>query len=107
MHPFISEKEIEQTLEGAQPTRELVREIIAKSLNKKRLTMQETAVLVNAADPELVEEIKAGARKLKEQVYGKRIVLFAPLYVGKSSRADQRGRDAGRYGTEKADPGLW
>ncbi|MCD4710932.1 MAG: [FeFe] hydrogenase H-cluster radical SAM maturase HydG, partial [Bacteroidales bacterium] len=82
MVPFISEKEIEEILSGAQPNRELVREIIAKSLSKRRLTMQETAVLVNATDPELVEEIKAGARNLKEQVYGKRIVLFAPLYVG-------------------------
>ncbi len=82
MVPFISEKEIEAILAGAQPSHALVREIIAKSLSKKRLTMQETAVLVNASDPELVEEIKAGARKLKEQVYGKRIVLFAPLYVG-------------------------
>ena len=44
--------------------------------------MQETAVLLKAEDPELVEEIKAGARLLKEQIYGKRIVLFAPLYVG-------------------------
>ncbi|MCD4710103.1 MAG: [FeFe] hydrogenase H-cluster radical SAM maturase HydG [Bacteroidales bacterium] len=82
MVPFISEKEIEEILSGAQPDRELVREIIAKSLSKRRLTMQETAVLVNATDPELIEEIKAGARNLKEQVYGKRIVLFAPLYVG-------------------------
>jgi len=82
MHPFISEKEIDDILNGAQPEAALVREIIAKSLNKKRLSMQETAVLVNTTDPELVEEIKAGARKLKEQVYGKRIVLFAPLYVG-------------------------
>ena len=82
MVPFISEKEIEAILAGAQPDRALVREIIAKSLSKKRLSMQETAILVNATDPELVEEIKAGARKLKEQVYGKRIVLFAPLYVG-------------------------
>lgn len=82
MVPFISEKEIEEILAGAQPDRKLVRDIIAKSLSKRRLTMQETAVLVNATDPVLVEEIKAGARKLKEQVYGKRIVLFAPLYVG-------------------------
>jgi 2-iminoacetate synthase len=82
MVPFISEREIEEILAGAQPDRALVREIIAKSLSKKRLSMQETAVLLNATDPELVEEIKAGARKLKEQVYGKRIVLFAPLYVG-------------------------
>ncbi len=82
MVPFISEKEIEGMLEAATPTKELVGKIIAKSLNKKRLSMQETAVLVNATDPDLIEEIKAGARKLKEQVYGKRIVLFAPLYVG-------------------------
>ena len=82
MVPFISEKEIEEMLDHADPTRERVHEIISKSLDKKRLTMQETAILVNATDPELVEEIKAGAQRLKEQVYGKRIVLFAPLYVG-------------------------
>ena len=82
MVPFISEKEIEEILQYATPTRERVHEIIAKSLNKQRLSMQETAVLLKATDPDLVEEIKAGARRLKEAVYGKRIVLFAPLYVG-------------------------
>ncbi len=80
--PFISETEIENILKGALPDKVLVRKIIDKSLNKKRLSMEETAVLVNTTDPELVEEIKEGARRLKEQVYGKRIVLFAPLYVG-------------------------
>jgi 2-iminoacetate synthase len=82
MVPFISERELEEILAGAEPDRKRVLEIIAKSLGKKRLTLQETAVLINTEDPELIEEIKAGARKLKEQVYGKRIVLFAPLYVG-------------------------
>jgi 2-iminoacetate synthase len=82
MVPFISEKEIIGILEQSEPTKEHVRKIIAKSLNKQRLSMQETAVLLKATDPELVEEIKTGARQLKEQVYGKRIVLFAPLYVG-------------------------
>ncbi|MEZ5070486.1 MAG: [FeFe] hydrogenase H-cluster radical SAM maturase HydG [Bacteroidales bacterium] len=82
MFPFISEKEIEGILESATPDKERVREIIAKSLEKKRLSLEETAVLLQATDPELVEEIKAGARELKERVYGKRIVLFAPLYVG-------------------------
>lgn len=80
--PFISEKEIEETLKQANPQRARVLSIIAKSLDKKRLTMQETAVLLKTTDPELVEEIKEGARRLKEQIYGKRIVLFAPLYVG-------------------------
>ena len=51
-------------------------------MSKNRLTLEETAVLVNTTDPELVEEIKDAARKLKKEVYGDRIVLFAPLYVG-------------------------
>ena len=59
-----------------------VREVIARSLEKNRLSLEETAVLINAEEPALVEEIKSAARTLKEQVYGKRIVLFAPLYVG-------------------------
>ncbi len=44
--------------------------------------MQETAILLNADEPEYIEQIKDGARKLKEQIYGNRIVLFAPLYIG-------------------------
>lgn len=80
--PFISELEIEEILDSQRSTPDRVRQIIARSLGKNRLTLEETAVLLNTEDAELVEEIKAGARLLKEQVYGKRIVLFAPLYVG-------------------------
>ncbi len=54
----------------------------AKSLSKQRLEPEETATLINAGDPELIEEIKQGARDLKTMVYGNRIVLFAPLYIG-------------------------
>ncbi len=82
MKPFIDENEIHDILNNTQPTKEQVREVIAKSLNKNRLSMHETAMLVNTTDPELIEEIKQGAKTLKEKVYGKRIVLFAPLYVG-------------------------
>lgn len=84
MQPFISEKEIGEMLQDADADTDKarVREIIARSLEKHRLTMQETAVLLKTTDPELIGEIKEGARKLKEQVYGNRIVLFAPLYVG-------------------------
>ena len=82
MKPFISEEEIWDIIHAAEPTKDEVRAIISKSLGKKRLSLQETALLINTTDPELVEEIKAGARRLKEMVYGNRIVLFAPLYVG-------------------------
>ncbi len=82
MKPFIDEAEIHAILENTVSTPERVREVIAKSLDKNRLSMEETAVLINTTDPELIEEIKQGAKALKEKVYGKRIVLFAPLYVG-------------------------
>ncbi|MCY2994531.1 MAG: [FeFe] hydrogenase H-cluster radical SAM maturase HydG [Planctomycetota bacterium] len=57
-------------------------ETIAKSLSKEPLTVAECAVLVNTTDPELVESIFAAARQLKRDVYGNRIVFFAPLYIG-------------------------
>ncbi|MEE4117306.1 MAG: [FeFe] hydrogenase H-cluster radical SAM maturase HydG [Marinilabiliaceae bacterium] len=82
MKPFIDPDEIWDLINKSISTPERVREIIAKSLSKQRLTMEETAVLINTSDPVLVSEIKKGARKLKEKVYGNRIVLFAPLYIG-------------------------
>ncbi|HAN18740.1 MAG: [FeFe] hydrogenase H-cluster radical SAM maturase HydG [Bacteroidetes bacterium GWC2_33_15] len=82
MKSFIDPEELWDYINNTQATKERVREIIAKALNKERLTLAETAVLINASDPELIEEIKQGARTLKEKVYGNRIVLFAPLYIG-------------------------
>jgi 2-iminoacetate synthase len=82
MEPFIDPSEIWSILNNAKADKTRVRELIAKSLSKERLTLAETAVLINADDRELVEEIKAGARELKKNVYGNRIVLFAPLYIG-------------------------
>lgn len=82
MQPFIDADEIWSMLRKARPSKARVREVIAASLDKKRLSLEETAILISATDPDLVEEIKEGARSLKEKVYGERIVLFAPLYVG-------------------------
>jgi 2-iminoacetate synthase len=80
---FIPENEIFQWLKKTKnPSPERVREIIAKSLDKNRLDPEEMAVLINADDPVLVNEIFEGARELKQRIYGNRIVLFAPLYIG-------------------------
>ncbi len=59
-----------------------LREVIAKALDKQALSVEETAVLLHARDPELREEVFSAARDLKQRVYGNRIVLFAPLYIG-------------------------
>ncbi|HNS16868.1 MAG TPA: [FeFe] hydrogenase H-cluster radical SAM maturase HydG [Bacteroidales bacterium] len=82
--PFIDPGEIWNYLDHAQPTMDRVRQIIDRSLSKNRLSLEEVAVLIKADDPAMISAIKEGARKLKEIVYGQRIVLFAPLYVGNS-----------------------
>jgi 2-iminoacetate synthase len=82
MKPFIDPDEIWSLINRVPADKARVREVIQASLDKKRLSLEETAVLLNATDPDLIEEIKEGARTLKKKVYGERIVLFAPLYVG-------------------------
>ena len=84
---FIDEPYLFSLLEhGAEPAE--VRDIIAKSLAKEPLSLEETATLLTVEQPELVEELFEAARKLKRDVYGNRIVLFAPLYVGNECTND-------------------
>lgn len=59
-----------------------VKEILTKARAKKGLNREEAAVLLQTEDKKLVEEIYSVAHQIKEEIYGKRIVLFAPLYVG-------------------------
>jgi 2-iminoacetate synthase len=82
MQPFIDADEIWGYLHQTVPTPEKVSTIIQKSLAKNRLNLEETAILINATDKESVQRIKEGARELKTRIYGNRIVLFAPLYIG-------------------------
>ena len=80
---FIPQDRIAELLESTRnPDPVWIREIIAKSLDKNRLEPEETAALLNVEDEELWQEIFEGAGTLKERIYGNRIVLFAPLYIG-------------------------
>jgi len=80
---FIDEAYIQSTLKASrQPDPSRVKDIIQKSLSKNRLDPEEMATLIHVEDPELLELIYEGARTLKDMVYGNRIVLFAPLYIG-------------------------
>lgn len=81
--PFIDPEEIRGILAATQnPTQDQVREAIAASMGRKRLSMQQTAVLLNARGAENERLILDAARQLKKEVYGERIVIFAPLYIG-------------------------
>ncbi|NLE65496.1 MAG: [FeFe] hydrogenase H-cluster radical SAM maturase HydG [Elusimicrobia bacterium] len=68
--------------ETKAPDRAEVREILAKSLSVKDLTLEETARLIRVTDPALLEEMRAAALQVKLKVYDNRIVTFAPFYLG-------------------------
>ena len=81
---FIDDAEILSTLEEAKSIAkdsEAVRAILDKARTCKGLTHREAAVLLEITDPELEAELYSLAKEIKERIYGRRIVLFAPLYV--------------------------
>ena len=49
---------------------------------KDTLSLEEVAVLLNSPQKERIERIFETAKEIKERVYGHRVVLFAPLYLG-------------------------
>jgi len=65
-----------------------IREILAKSLELRALDMTEVSSLLALEDKALWNEVFDTARKVKEKVYGKRIVLFVPLYLSNECSND-------------------
>ena len=81
---FISDEEIRDTLAYADANKdnlELIDEIIEKAKLQKGLTHREASVLLACDNEEKLQEIYRLAEKIKEDYYGNRIVLFAPLYL--------------------------
>jgi len=79
---FINPEQIRNTLADARPTPERVRQVLARARELKGLDAADAAVLLNVTDPDLEAEVLAVAGEVKETIYGRRMVLFAPLYIG-------------------------
>ena len=79
---FIKEEKIVALLAAAKNvSRDETANIVDKARQAKGLTLAETAALLQVTDPELLAGIFAAAKEVKERIYGRRVVLFAPLYV--------------------------
>lgn len=85
---FIDPAEIEYFLSKTESSDGKVQEILTKSLAKQRLTLEEVAVLLNTREKKLTDQVKQTANVLKNEIYGNRIVLFAPLYIGNKCSND-------------------
>lgn len=79
---FVDVELIERELaENSRPDPARIRDIVAKSLSLARLDPSETAALLQCGDDDLWQEMYEAGLKVKQSVYGRRIVFFAPLYV--------------------------
>ena len=59
----------------------MIERLLARAVDCKGLTHREAAVLLECDQPDLNEKMFHLARQIKEELYGQRIVLFAPLYL--------------------------
>jgi len=78
---FIDHEAITGWLEAPPPERGRLREILDRAREARGLEPDEVAALVASDDPDLWAEVFTAAREVKEAIYGRRLVLFAPLYI--------------------------
>ena len=79
---FINEEEIEKVLaQYSTPDKRQVDEVLCKAREMKGLNLHDVAVLTSISDPEQLHKLFMTANDIKETIYGKRLVLFAPLYI--------------------------
>ena len=79
---FINEKEIWDAIEKNQnPDFERINDVLKKASEMKGLTLSDVAVLTSISDPKMLDKLFETANRVKETIYGKRLVVFAPLYI--------------------------
>jgi 2-iminoacetate synthase len=79
---FIDRDKLYSLIEGKTPDTNAVNEILNKALKMKGLGLEDVATLLRVTDPETIQKIMETAHTVKEEIYGKRLVLFAPIYTG-------------------------
>ena len=79
---FVDAEKIEGLLKSTSEDKVRIQEIFAKSREKNPLNLEETACLLAIRSEEGLNMLFETAKNLKKAIYGNRIVLFAPLYIG-------------------------
>ncbi len=74
-------KIIEQLANKREPERKEVLDILAKARELKGISPEEAGKLLFVENDETIDLISATAEFVKNEIYGKRVVLFAPLYI--------------------------
>ncbi len=81
---FINHEEILSTIEYARNNKnnyEMINDILQEAEQMNGISHRQAAVLLECDDKEVLTKIYNLAGRIKERIYGKRIVMFAPLYL--------------------------
>jgi len=79
---FIDEPDFHHLIADTREDRVRLNDILTRSLNGQPLSVADTADLLAVTSTEGLEALFHAARTVQEKFYGRRIVLFAPLYIG-------------------------
>jgi 2-iminoacetate synthase len=79
---FIDRDKLYSLIEGDTPSESQTNSILNKALKLKGLNLEEVASLLRISDESVIHKIMETAHTVKEEIYGKRLVLFAPIYTG-------------------------
>lgn len=80
---FIDSDRIESLLKSTNaPTRDEFDRVMNIATSQGEMSLEDVAILLNVEDEKWIQEIFDLASSIKKRVYGDRVVLFAPLYLG-------------------------
>lgn len=79
---FIDREKLYSMLENNEPTIDQLNDILNKARKLKGLNLEDVAKLLCVKDAEGINKILDTAAYCKDEIYGKRLVLFAPIYTG-------------------------
>lgn len=79
---FIDRDKLYGLLDNNVPTESQLNDILNKARKLKGLSLEDVAKLLCIEDESQIQKILDTAMYCKEEIYGKRLVLFAPIYTG-------------------------
>ena len=79
---FIDRDKLYGLLDNNAPSEAQLDEILNKARKLKGLNLEDVAKLLCVEDEAQIGKILDTAHYCKEEIYGKRLVLFAPIYTG-------------------------
>ena len=79
---FIDRDKLYGMLDNNAPTESQLNDILNKARKLKGLNLEDVAKLLCVEDEADIQKILDTAEYCKDEIYGRRLVLFAPIYTG-------------------------